>query len=153
MGEAWARYYFEQRFVAADVRSAGVIAIDYKGDPEARKTHENHPFSRAAAFAVEVMETHGLDLSEHRSQRTTAGMLEWADAVLVMEPAHAEHLLTLSAEAESKIEGLWAYCDGDLDRVWDPQGRTLEDYETSANLIGDAVKRFVAAHLAARRRG
>jgi len=152
MGEAWARHWFEQRFVAADVRSAGVIAIDFLGDPEVRRRYDSHPFSRAASFAVEVMREHGLDLSEHRTRRATAEMLDWADAVLVMEPMHRDSLLELDPAAEPRIQGLWTYCDGDLDHVWDPQGRSLDDYRAAAKLIGDAVERFVPAHLAARRK-
>jgi len=152
MGELWTRHWFDQRFVAADVRSAGVAALDYLGDPAARAELENHPFSRAASFAVEGMRDHGLDLSAHRTQRVTAGMLEWADAILVMESWHRDKLLEISPESDPKIEGLWGYCEGDLDKVWDPQGRSLEDYRASAEMLGAASKTFVAAHLAARRK-
>lgn len=151
MAEYWARHFFEQRFVAADVKSAGVIAIDYLGDPGSRRTYENHPFSRAAAFAVEVMNAHGVDLTPHRTQRATAGMVEWADAVVVMEPLHRESLLE-TAPGATNIQGLWEHFDPPASHVWDPQGRSLEDYRASCVLIRDAVERFVAAHLQARRR-
>lgn len=151
MAEAWATHFFETRFVMADVRSAGVVAIDILGDPAAARDFDRHPFSRAAAFAVEVTKEHGLDLSGHRTRRLTAGMIDWADAVVVMEPRHATHAAALASHAGSKIQGLWIHADGDLSDIWDPQGRSLDDYRASCTLIRDAVERFVAAHLAARR--
>ena len=152
MGEAWARHWFGQRFVAAEVRSAGIGDIDILGDPRAAAEYGAHPFSRASAFAVEVMNEHDVDMSAHRTQRLNAELMDWADAVVVMEPEHADHARGLNPEAAAKIEGLWVHATGDLKTIWDPQGRSLDDYRASAQLIGDAVQRFVAAHLAARRR-
>jgi protein-tyrosine phosphatase len=152
MAEVWAVHHFGNRFVAAEVRSAGVIALDIVGDPAVATEFAGHPFSRAAAFAVEVMDTHGLDLSLHRTRRITAELIDWADTVIVMEPRHAEHALELRPAAGDRIEGLWIHADGEISSIWDPQGRTLDEYRTSARMIGVAVERLVEAHLAARRR-
>lgn len=42
----------------------------------------------AARAAVRVAADHGLDLSAHRSQPVTPELVEWADLILAMGPAH-----------------------------------------------------------------
>jgi protein-tyrosine-phosphatase len=127
------------------------MAIDILGDPATAAEFQSHPFSRAAAFAIEVMREHDLDLSGHRTQCLTAALIDHADSVIVMEPWHADTARELNPGAADKITGLWLHADGDLDSIWDPQGRTLAEYQASARMIGVAVERLVGAHLTTRR--
>ncbi len=136
MGEAWARQRFAERFVSADVRSAGTHAW---GD------------APAGADTTEAMHECGFDIRPHRSTRLDADLLAWADVVVVMEPMHAEIALELDPTVEPKLRRLWTYMDGDVDHVHDPIGQPLDAHRTAAKRVGEATTKVVDEWFAQRR--
>ena len=136
MAAAWARRCLEDRFVAAEIRSAGTHAW---GGAE------------AAAYGIDAMRELGFDMREHRSQVLDPALVGWADHVIVMEPMHGQVAADLVPEGDSgKVEGLWRFMEADQGHVMDPQGSTLDDYRASARSIGQAVGRLIDEHLEGR---
>lgn len=131
---AWAEKAWSERFVAAEIRSAGTHA--WEGNP-------------AGAYATDAMRELGVDLRAHRSQPLTLDLVAWADYVVVMEGMHADIADQLGA-GDSLVR-LWEFIDEEVHEVTDPQGGPLEDYQLAARVIRDAVNRMVTAHVAARR--
>ena len=130
----WADKYLTDRFVFAEIKSAGTHAWD--GNP-------------AGAYSIDAMRELGFDMREHRSQPATAELLEWADHVVVMEPMHEEFLRPAMPEGKTMLR-LWDYMEG-TDHVVDPHGGPLEAHQQAAALIGTAIELMVSEHLAARR--
>jgi len=133
---AWAEHHLAQRFVSADIRSAGVAA--WEG-------------AEASAYAIDVMREHSVDMREHRSQPTSPDLLLWADHIIVMEPGHEEHIVQMQPEVEERIIRLWDYLAEEADEVYDPHRQTIDVFRTSCASIGEAVKALIEEHLAARR--
>lgn len=137
---AWAARLLEDRFVAADIRSAGTHART--GDA-------------AAAYAIDAMRELGFDLRSHRSSPLDAELLSWADHVVVMEPMHAEVARRLLGGAEElgKVQGLWLHQAVPAKHVADPQGQSLDVYRGSAREIGNSLKALLDAAFGASRSG
>jgi len=133
MAEFHASKQLADRFVAADVRSAGTHA--WEGN-------------EAGAYTIDAMRELGFDLRPHRTSSLTHELIEWADHVVVMEPMHAE--VVLRGGGEDKLVELWCWIPG-ADLVVDPQGKPLDDHREAATRIGRATEAMVVEHLAARR--
>jgi protein-tyrosine-phosphatase len=133
---AWAERAFAEQFVAVEVKSAGTHAW---------------PGMEAGAYTVDAMRELGVDLRAHRTTRLDGDLLRWADHVLVMEPGHAEICTQLAPEVEPRIAGLWAWLGEEWQFVPDPHGEALDVHRANVRLIGDAVRKMAAAHVAARR--
>ena len=133
MAEYWARKVLADRFVAAEIRSAGTHA--WEG-------------SEAGAYTIDAMRELGFDLRDHRTTPLNRDLIEWADHVVVMEPMHAEVVSTLVNE--DNLVCLWHWID-QADEVVDPQGQPLEAHREAAERIGRAIQAMVGEHLAARR--
>ncbi len=136
MAEHWARKLLEDRFIMADVRSAGTHA--WKG-------------AEAGAYTTDAMREIGFDLRRHRTTRVTPELLEWADCVGVMEPMHAEVVLEHLPAVEEKLYRLWHFLPSEADHVADPHGQELDAHRVAAQAVGDGVKSFVDHWLAERR--
>lgn len=132
----WAEHHLAARFVSADIRSAGVAA--WQG-------------GEASAYAIDVMRELGMDMRSHRSQPTTPELLLWADHIVVMEPGHAKHIIDMQPEVEERIIELWTYLSEQAEWVHDPHRQSIDVFRASCTSLGDAVKRLVLEHLAARR--
>jgi protein-tyrosine-phosphatase len=138
MAAAWALRLLEDRFVAAEVRSAG--------------THASGE-AQAAAYAIDAMRELGFDLRAHRSTPLDEDLMSWADHVVVMEPMHAEVGLGLLGgdDVERSIRALWRHLGEGADHVPDPHGRALDVYRSSARQIGAATEAFLDESLLERR--
>lgn len=133
----WAEKWFTERFVSAEIRSAGTHAYDGR---------------EASAFATDAMRELGFDMRSHRTSRLAPEHLAWADHVVVMEPMHRDVALKLDPSAADKIIPMWAFVDGGGDEVDDPHGGALDAYRASAKELGEATQALVAHILAERRR-
>ncbi len=136
IGAAWCEQMMAQRFVAAEVRSAGAQA--WPGQP-------------AAAYAVDAMREHGFDLRSHRTRLLTAAMIRDTDRVVIMEPAHGEAVVLLDPAVTEKIVPFWTWIGDGHESVPDPHGQELDTYRAAVLQIRDASARFVAAELDALR--
>jgi protein-tyrosine-phosphatase len=109
----------------------------------------------ASSGSMEVAREHGLDLEAFQSRPLTPGLLEHADCVLVMEPAHRSGVLGVSPQADTRtfLLGELAGRSGREAGVPDPFGGPLESYrrtyEKIETFIRDAIPKLM--EMAARR--
>ncbi len=89
----------------------------------------------ATPEAVEEMARRGLDLSAHRSRPLTAEMIERADAVFAMTPAHADTARRLAPDHAAKVRPLDP--DGEIP---DPIGMGREVYRETADRLATLVQ-------------
>lgn len=116
---------------AVSVESAGVFAID--GMAPTRETQQ-------------VLQSVGVECSDHRARSLTPEMVHAADCVLVMEPFHAEEIIRRAPSAAGKVHLLRPYGlePGELlgpPGIPDPIGKPLEVYEVCFAEIREAVAR------------
>lgn len=116
------------------VRSAGAAAGE--GQP-------------ASEGALRAAERHGLDLSTHRSSALTTELVEWADLILVMGPAHVVRVVELGGDERTAL--LTAFAEGEEGDllgvgVPDPFGGDDVAYEETYgaldDLVGKALRRL-----------
>lgn len=88
----------------------------------------------ASLHAVTVLAERGVDLQDHRSQTVTLQLLAQADIVLVMEEAHRRSIFYLAPKHLGKVF-LLTEMSGQHDDVPDPYGRSLEDYDRTAQQL------------------
>jgi protein-tyrosine phosphatase len=86
---------------------------------------------RPATEAVEVMQSIGVDLSQHESQPLTAQLVRHADIIWTMTRSHRQAILAQWPEAASRCELLCL----DLRDVPDPIGGPVELYQQCAAQI------------------
>jgi len=133
MAATWAEHHLAQRFVMAEIQSAGTHGWDG---------------AEAGAYAIDAMRELGHDMRAHRSRAITQELIDWADHVVIMEPMHED--VIGERVAAGKLIRLWDYVDG-ADHIEDPQGHALAAFRNTATSIGGAILTMVVAHLAARR--
>lgn len=98
--------------------------------------------SPASGGALRAAGRHGLDLADHRSTPLTPQLLEWADLVLTMSPAHLLRVLELGGGAKAEVLTAYASDDGSGGAgVPDPFGGSDEEYEVTFNLLEELVER------------
>jgi len=109
-----------------NVYSAGTHAI-----------HGNQP----SAFAVQVMQTCGIDIGGHRARMLTKAMVKEADLILVMEKAHMTYIRFMPFFGMQKVR-LISEFDKERDPydLPDPIGGNFEMYRASALLLKTCVK-------------
>ncbi len=134
---AWSDRWFSERFVTAQIKSAGTHA--WEG-------------GQAASNTIAAMQAHGFDLRSHRTTPLSSALIAWADHVVVMEPMHRDKVLGLAPDAADKVVPMWPFVDETGDHVLDPQGGPLEGFEAMASSLAEASKALVAHVLAERRR-
>jgi len=116
-----------------DVCSAGVNALN--GLPPSDGT-------------VKVMAEEGVDVSGFSTKNVTADMINRADLILTMTPAHKDEILAIAPEAASKTYLLKEYenpsapASEDLS-VHDPMGQPIKEYRTIRDEIKKEIERFV----------
>jgi protein-tyrosine phosphatase len=121
------------------ISSAGIVAED--GRPATRES-------------VEVAARDGVDLRGHRSQPAAPALVRAADLILVMEPLHRSHVLSLGADpARTHLLSEWPEPGEPGLTVPDPFGGSREAYEETWRRIRRHVERIVpAVHEALRAR-
>jgi protein-tyrosine phosphatase len=103
-------------------------------------THAIHG-NRASDFAVQVMQTYGVDIAGHRARMLRKSMLKNADLILVMEKNHLKYIRFMSFFGMKKVHRISEFdknCEPyDLP---DPIGGDIEQYRTTALLLKTCVK-------------
>lgn len=103
------------------------------------------PAGMAATFETrEVLKKEGVDVSNHRAQAITKGMINKSDIILAMEKAQEARILEIAPQAKNRLFLLKEFAKiggGNLD-VADPIGRPLDFYEVTFKTIKDAVDRI-----------
>lgn len=93
----------------------------------------------ATENAIWVMERRGIDLSSHFSRPVTAGMVMGYQLILTMERGHKEALKIEFPQVAERIF-LLSEMIGKVFNINDPMGRTLTDFEETANEIDQILK-------------
>ena len=128
MAEVLANRAFSAAGSSAHVISMGTLGI----------------FGRPASdHAVQVCADHQLDLSQHSSQGVSFGILDHADAIVVMERAHRDFLL----QTRPGLKNIWllsSFDSGDID-VSDPMGQNRAAYEACFIRLERGVNGLVRA--------
>jgi protein-tyrosine phosphatase len=94
------------------------------------------PGGCAAPEAVEVMKTHGLDLSRHESQPLSDKLVKHADLILALTNAHRQAIIRRWPEVSPRTE-VMRMDRGDIE---DPIGASSEVYEQCARQIEAALR-------------
>jgi protein-tyrosine phosphatase len=97
------------------------------------------PGGCAAPEAVEVMKSHGLDLSRHESQPLSDKLVKHADLILALTNAHRQAIVRRWPEVASRTE-VMRLDGGDIE---DPIGAPAEVYEQCARQIEGALRERV----------
>lgn len=116
------------------VRSAGTLGI--VGSP-------------ASAESVLLAEEAGFDLSAHRSSAVTRDGMDEAEIVLVMENAHRQALHQAFPSDSERVRLLSEFHPSVEDPsrapdIFDPIGRSMDDYRRCFRLIRDSIDAFMA---------
>lgn len=93
-------------------------------------------FSPASSHARTVMHAAGLSLAQHISRPVTPELLEYADLIYAMTPAHCRQMTCMMPEISHKIFTLAKNSGG----ISDPYGGSVEVYETCARQIREALE-------------
>jgi protein-tyrosine-phosphatase len=126
MAEALARDALRSRgWSQVEVGSAGIAA--FAGSP-------------ASAEVPEVLAETGVEMHDHRSRPLTPELVEWADAVLVMGPAHRTAVEAMGGEG--KVAPVTEYLPGEEGGapVLDPIGGGIEVYRETRDQLRRAVE-------------
>ena len=103
-------------------------------------THAIHG-NQASDFAVQVMQTYGVDITGHRARMLNKRMLKNADLILVMEKNHLKYIRFMSFFMPKKVHLISEFdksCEPyDLP---DPIGGDIEQYRGTALLLKTCVK-------------
>lgn len=111
----------------------------------------------ASSGSLEVARENGLDLEAFQSRPLSPELLDSADVVVVMEPAHRSAVLGLQPLADTKtfLLGELSGLQGREASVPDPFGGPIESYRRTfqrlSTLIRNGLPRL--AEMAARKRG
>jgi len=107
------------------VRSAGLWALEGQA---------------ASAYALQVMEEHGLDISAHRGRNLTQVDVDEADLILVMTRRHADIIARDFRRTEDKVF-LVSEMAGEQQDIEDPYAGSLLEYRRSAAELSDWIER------------
>jgi protein-tyrosine-phosphatase len=96
---------------------------------------------RASAGSLEAARAAGLDLEAFVSRALSAELVENADLILVMEPAHRSAVLGLSPQADTKtlLLGELAGEEGPQAAVPDPFGGSAEAYQRTYRRLEELI--------------
>jgi protein-tyrosine-phosphatase len=99
------------------------------------------PGGRASSGSLEVARANGLDLEAFVSRPLTPDLVENADLILVMEPAHRSAVLGLAPQADTKtlLLGELAGEEGPQAAVPDPFGGSPEAYQRTYRRLAELI--------------
>ena len=97
--------------------------------------------SSASSESVAACSARGVDISSHRSQPLSLGLIEESDRIFAMERMHQARVVALSPEAAGKCVLLAE------DDISDPVGQEQAVYDRCADLIEDAVRKRIGEFL------
>jgi len=90
--------------------------------------------------AVYVMNSRGLDLTQHHARQLTSSMVQKHDLVLVMEKAHIEAVLEIAPFSRGRVHCLGKWGVGNIS---DPYRKDLKFFKRSNNLIDKGVESWI----------
>ncbi len=100
--------------------------------------------SEASPLAVDVVNKHGLDLSDHRSQQLTTELVQWADLILVMSPSHLFGVADMGGAEKVALLTDFVEGEGLGEPIEDPFGDDIDAYERAYEQIARAIEGVLA---------
>ncbi len=129
MAEAYLKKRAGEEGLAVDVMSAGTLGVNGL---------------KPAGPAIKIIKAEGLDPEGLESKALTKDIIDWADAILVMEPLHKGVVVAIAPEASAKVFYLGGFNKESNDIVIpDPIGRTLAFYKVTFNLLKKSIEEFI----------
>ena len=126
LAEAIAREVIPSRLdFDIEVASAGTSALE--GNP-------------ASQYSVEVAETHGIDLSRHRSRPVTPGLVHDADLIVTMGVRHRQAIGELDPDSLESTYLLTNFSDRHDGDIPDPIGGSRDVYEKTYYVIRECIE-------------
>ena len=126
MAAGMANTIFAEKGIPAAVISCGTLNI----------AHEH-----AARHAIAALQEIGIDISSHRSQGVSLGLVRLGDAVVVMAPNHEAYLNKLAPGLP--IVRMWEYFDSPLAEIEDPVGKDLDAFRACRDILEVCLRRWV----------
>ena len=111
------------------IESAGVLAYDG---------------AQASPESIEVCREAGVDICSHKARYLTAGLLEHADIVYVMDRTHRQAVMELAISENKQSLGRRLDFLSHQGDIADPIGMSLETYRRCAKRIAESVKERLA---------
>jgi len=129
MAEAYLKKRVAEENLPIEVKSAGTIAMNGFAPPDE---------------TLKVLGQDEIDTEGYESTELTEDIIDWADAIFIMEPIHKEKLVSLVPEAAGKIFYLGEFNDEDTNIIIpDPIGRSVGFYQVTFRLIKRLVERMI----------
>ncbi len=129
MAEAYLKSRFAEENIDIEVKSAGTWGRD--GEPASRE-------------ALKAIKEEGIDPKGYESNALTKELIDWADAILVMEHMHKEWIVRMVSAAEEKVYFLKEFGEDDDElSIPDPVGRTIAFYRASFGIIKNSIEEFM----------
>ena len=98
----------------------------------------------AEPYAVQTMQSLGIDISAHRARQLDRKMAKAVDQMIVMEAAHAQIIHHMLPRAQHKVHLLGAFHPARKPfDIPDPYGGLLSDFMDSAHIIQVCVAGLV----------
>ncbi len=94
----------------------------------------------ASALAVQVAAEHGLELGYHKARPLTADLIEWADLILCMSPAHLTSVTELGGPEKAALITDFIDGPGLGMSIDDPFGSDPDGYRRTYDQIQVAVE-------------
>lgn len=94
----------------------------------------------ASVDMVDIAESWGIDITNHRSRSITVELIDTSDLILAVTRAHRDFMLSLDPGADYKIRLLGELID--VQDLEDPYNQNREEYEKSAKIIRAAVEKW-----------
>ncbi len=129
MAEAYLKKRVIEENLSVEVRSAGTFGVN-----GIKPTDET----------IRVLEKQGIDPAGYESAELTKDGIDWADVILVMEPAHREKVMSIVPQAAEKI-----FLLGEFNReandvvIPDPIGRSPAFYKVTFRLIKQSIEELI----------
>lgn len=101
----------------------------------------------ASAHAVQVMEEIGIDVSPHRSQGVSLGLLRHATEIFAMERAHRDVLHQMDPALGARVVQLGAMDpEGGAEDIADPIGGSLDAYRACRDRLARCIGAWLDHH-------
>lgn len=130
MAEGIAKKLAQEYMLDVDMSSAGTAA------PEGKP---------ATDFAVEAAKHWDIDISLHRSRALTEELVKGSDLILAMGSENVEQVLALDPGAYAKTYMIKSFPEPyrpGQERIEDPIGRNLEDYNQTFLELDELIRRI-----------
>ena len=129
MAAAIASDWLEKRQKPAAIISCGTLNIMHRPAPKE---------------GIAVMAERDLDITSHRSQGVSIGLLRMADSIVVMAPKHERFILDSAPELAPKIVRIWQFATEEIDEIADPVNQDIEAFRKCRDLLEQTIDSWLS---------